>query len=228
MDQVPGTPLADIVQLGSIPSSLGGDVSSTLAVRSIPSSLAQAVVVEKHYLHRRAACSSAFGLFQANQLLGVAMFGSPVSSTLCRGVCGPALADEVIELVRLWCDDALPKGTETWFLARALPRITKNIIIAFADPSVGHLGIVYQAATFIYTGLGPMRKRWFNPNTPGKHLHRSLGKYDRARLLALGFLYIPAVRKHRYIYLNASPRRRRWLETQLRYPRLPFPKGVMQ
>jgi hypothetical protein len=46
------------------------------------------IVIEKHYLHRKAPCSKAFGLFQDGQILGVVIYGVSASSTLLKGIAG--------------------------------------------------------------------------------------------------------------------------------------------
>jgi len=192
----------------------------------IPSAQAQALVVGKHYLHRRASCSQAVGLFCGEALVGVAMFGSPASPTICRGICGADERLNVAELTRLWVDDAMPRNTESWFLSRALHLVPKEIIIAYADPSAGHEGYIYQACSFLYTGLGPPRKMWQPVGGTSSHFHRSFTSstsYAEARRRP-DLEYVPAVRKHRYIKFNCRGKRRAELLAKLRYPLCPYPK----
>ena len=196
----------------------------THRVLAIPYKEAKAAILANHYLHRMGSCSWAYGLYDEGRLAGVVTFGSPVSSTLCRGVCGPDEAPNLTELTRLWIEDGQPWGTASWFVARAMRQVPKSVIVAFADPSVGHHGGVYQALNFVYTGLGPPRKRWFDPAHPNAHTHRSATSRaanqtlrDEGRLL-----YIPAVQKHRYVFFQG--RRKRTLREKLRYPVLAYPK----
>jgi hypothetical protein len=61
------------------------------------------------------------------------------------------------ELARLWVDDAEPRNTETWFIARAVRLVrrlcpTIRFLVSYADPSVGHEGTVYRAAGWVYDG----------------------------------------------------------------------------
>jgi hypothetical protein len=62
-------------------------VHDTWVVRPIEPKVAQRLVVDKHYLHRRCPCSFAFGLFVGDQLLGVCVFGTPASHHLCKSIC---------------------------------------------------------------------------------------------------------------------------------------------
>lgn len=55
-------------------------------IRQIDNKTAQDVVVKNHYLHRKAPCSIAFGLFKDEQLKGVVMYGTPSSAPLRSGI----------------------------------------------------------------------------------------------------------------------------------------------
>jgi len=58
------------------------------SVKPIDNATAQQVVVEHHYLHRKAPCSQAFGLFdEGDKLRGVVMYGTPSSSALRAFEC---------------------------------------------------------------------------------------------------------------------------------------------
>lgn len=123
-------------------------------VQAIDSHLAAAAVVENHYLHRRPPISYAFGLWTP-ALGGVVTFGIPASRHLQVSAC-PTRPDLVVELNRLWVDDAMPKNTETWFLARAIRMLRPLIIVSYADLERGHAGYVYRAANFHYAGWTDM------------------------------------------------------------------------
>ena len=188
---------------------------------------AQVIIVEQHYLHRRASCSFAWGLYRETVLCGVIMYGSPVSSTLCRGICGPDEARNVIELTRLWVADDVPQNGESFLIGNTLKLVPKNIVVSFADPAAHHVGTIYQATNALYTGLGPPRKKWVSLEHPNKHFHRGSTQgmtYDILRQTP-GVAYVPAVQKHRYIWFTGSKRRRKELLLKLRYPVLPYPKG---
>jgi len=76
-------------------------------IRKIDYATAMGVIVREHYLHRKAPCSVAFGLFLAEELKGVVCYGTPSSAPLRSGIAGPAHACNVAELTRLWvCDSS--------------------------------------------------------------------------------------------------------------------------
>ena len=131
------------------------------SVKGIDNATAQDVVVKNHYLHRKAPCSKAFGLFDdTEQLRGVVLYGTPSSSSLRAGIAGKEQAFNVIELTRLWIDDNSPKNSESYLIGNSLKHCGKEIVVSFADTSQNHLGIVYQATNWLYTGLSAKRTDW--------------------------------------------------------------------
>lgn len=132
---------------------------------------ANALVKAKHYLHRNTSITFAFGLYRPDALaVGVITFGIPPSRHLQKSAC-PSNPDLVIELNRLWVDDAMPRNTESWFIAAALRLLPPRIVVSYADTAVGHQGYVYRAANFNYAGWTDMERKTprFDYVTPGKH-----------------------------------------------------------
>jgi hypothetical protein len=209
---------------GSIPTS-----PLQYIIKPIPYKLAMDVVIEHHYLHRRSSCSYAFGIYTpSNLLLGVITYGSPVSRSLQKGICGNDEANNVIELTRLWVDDRAPKNIESFFIGRTLKMIPNEIIVSYAEIQQGHLGIIYQATNWIYTGLSDKHVIWFIDGVTSKHprhIFDSYGGFKKAQLILgdrIQKQYRP--RKHRYIFFQGNKKRKKELLTKLRYPILPYPK----
>jgi hypothetical protein len=196
-------------------------------VKQIDNSVAQQVVVTHHYLHRKAPCSQAFGLFDdAGELRGVVMYGTPSSSSLRAGIAGKDQASNVVELTRLWIDDSTPKNSESYLIGNSIKHCAKEIVVSFADTSQNHLGIVYQATNWIYTGLSAKRTDW-QVQGIDKHGHTWADKYTAVEMRELfgdRFTLVPRSRKHRYIYLNAKGKRRKELMALLKYQQQPYPK----
>jgi len=197
----------------------------------IPYRLAMDIVIERHYLHRQAPCSMAFGLFSGLDCVGVVTYGVSPSSTLLKGICGESEKSNVYELTRLWVDDAVPKNGESYLIGNTLKLLDKEIIVSFADSSQNHLGVVYQASNFLYTGLSSKFK---DPKVKGlEHQHHATyanglsNKQVIEKFGAENVYFVDRPRKHRYIYFNASKTRRKELLKKLNYKVLPYPKEVM-
>jgi hypothetical protein len=197
-------------------------------VEPVDNKVAQAIVIENHYLHRAAPCSKAFGLFSPdNQLYGVVMYGTPSSAPLRSGVAGPDHANNVIELTRLWVSDDAPRNGESFLIGRSIKHCGKELVVSFADTAEKHLGIVYQATNWLYTGLSAKRTDWTVKGID-KHGHTWADKYTAEQMrekFGADFTLTPRSRKHRYLFVNASGSRKKFLLSQLRYPILDYPKA---
>lgn len=195
-------------------------------IKKIDYKTAMGIIVEHHYLHRKAPCSIAFGLFKDSLIKGVVCYGTPSSSSLRRGIAGDENTNNVVELTRLWVDDSVPKNGESYLIGNTIKHSGKEIVVSYADTSVGHLGVVYQATNFLYSGLSAKRTNWTISGVD-KHCQTLADKYTSTEIRELygdRFSLQPRPRKHRYIYINAKPKRRKELISQLKYPIKPYPK----
>lgn len=200
-------------------------------IEQISYELAMDVVVKNHYLHRKCPCSQALGLFELDKLVGVIIFGKPASYTLCNGIAGEDESKNVIEFSRLWVDDSMPRNTESWFVSRAIKLCRFEIIVSFADTEQGHIGYIYQATNWLYCGVSK-RQRYFRPK--GNSLNNGGTEYRRRERMPRAKIieqygeesveeYYSSL-KYRYIYINASGKRRKELLGKLKYSICPYPK----
>lgn len=157
-------------QLSLLAGIIRADLDSRLTVGPLDKKAAQGLAVERHYLHRRANISYAFGLFRLGELMGVVSFGVPASRHLQISLC-PSDPGLVLELNRLWVDDELGKNTESWFVSRALKLLPARIVVSYADTGYGYLGIVYRALNFRYAGWTDMDRKTprYDYVVTGKH-----------------------------------------------------------
>lgn len=184
-------------------------------------------VVRFHYLHRVAPCEIAFGLLDTSSaIMGVICYGTPSSATLRAGIAGPEYASAVTELTRLWVSDAAPRNGESYLIGNSIPRVNKPIIVSFADTAQSHIGTIYQATNWLYTGLSAKRTDWAIAGD-ARHGQTHADKYTAQEIRAAfgdRFSLRSRSRKHRYVFINAKrPQRMKNLHA-LRYPILPYPK----
>jgi hypothetical protein len=205
-------------------------------IRPIDYKTAMDLVVEFHYLHRKAPCSQAFGLFNTvdtwrenDKPLGVITYGTPASRSLQKGLCGEEEANNVVELTRLWVMEGTPKNAESFLIANSMKLVGKEILVSYAEVDQGHLGIVYQATNWIYTGLSDRHIKWTIEGTDDKHCRHifdSYGGINKAKkVLGDKMKRGERPRKHRYVFFNTSNKRRRELLSKLRYVIKPYPKN---
>jgi hypothetical protein len=194
-------------------------------VRQIPYEQAFPWFLKKHYAHRIPSISWAYGLYVDKELEGVVSYGTPASSTLLSGVCGKEYAHMVIELNRLVLNEGLPKNSTSYLVSKSLKLLPKpKIIVSYADSAQGHIGYIYQACNFIYTGLSSPFK---DPKVKGlEHQHHATyahGKTNKQMIEQYGdrVYFVDRPRKHRYIYFEGCPE----LKKKLKYKVQPYPKG---
>jgi len=194
-------------------------------VRPIPREQAIPWFLEKHYAHRIPSVSWAFGLYIDGILEGVVSYGTPASSTLLSGVCGKENADKVIELNRLIINEGVPKNSASYLVGQSLKLLPKpKIVVSYADTKQGHIGYIYQATNFIYTGLS---SKFLDPKVKGlekqHHATYAHGMTNEELKKKYGdkLYFEERARKHRYLYFVGCPE----LKEKLNYKVLPYPKG---
>jgi hypothetical protein len=205
-------------------------IKDTYYIEKIDYKTAMDMIVQFHYLHRKAPCSFAFGLFEreTNRIVGVIVYGCPSSACLRKGICGEEEKDNVIELTRLWIEDGTPKNTESYLIGNTLKLVNKEIIVSYAEIEQGHLGIVYQATNWIYTGMSAKHSSWTIEGEKGLHQQSLSDKYSISEIKQIygdKFKYTERPRKHRYIYFNCNKKRKKELFKKLKYQIMPYPKN---
>jgi hypothetical protein len=173
--------------LGEHPHVIIADVRAFIS--PLDAKRAARLVIAHHYLHRRPPISHAFGLHVEGKLLGVVTYGVPASRHLQKSAC-PSNPDLVLELNRLWLDDSLPRNSESWFVSRTIHMLPPRIIVSYADPLWGHVGIVYRALNFHYAGWTDMDRKTprydYIPHDPRQHTREAFrsGYASRRRRVA--------------------------------------------
>jgi len=209
-----------------------GDLLDHLVVTQIPSKEAKPWLLARHYAKRLCPISYAFGAYRGNQLIGVVTYGTPACAPLRGGVAGDEWASAVLELNRLCCENS--KNVASTLVGRSLRLLPKpSLVVSYADTAQGHVGYIYQATNFIYTGLSAKRTDWKIKGQ--EHLNgativdKSRGQENRAEWMHQkygdDFYLEDRPRKHRYVYLCGNKKQRTAMLSALRYPVEQYPKG---
>ena len=188
------------------------------------------MVVAFHYLHRKAPASYCYGLYDPeDQLIGCVIYGKPASPALCKGIAGQEESAHVLELTRLWIADTTPKNAESFLIGNSLRLLPKeyDIIVSYAEIRAGHVGTVYQATNWLYTGMSDRHVQWHIEGVSGvheRHLFDEHGGVNGAKkFFGDRMTAHERPRKHRYIMLRGTKARKRELLSKLRYKQQPYP-----
>lgn len=204
-----------------------------MRIERIKTDQAKPFILKKHYAKRMPSVSYAFGLVTDDGLIGICTYGTPASSSLRVGVCGEDYSDYVLELNRLCVNENAPKNSASFLVGNSLKMIGDKIVVSYADVSQNHIGYIYQATNFIYTGLSAKRTDWCIKGM--EHLHGqtiadiSRGKENRVEYMREKygdkFSLKDRPRKHRYIFIAGNKKFKKIAKQNIIYNIEEYPKG---
>tara|TARA_R110000824_G_scaffold821_2_gene5028 strand:- start:6202 stop:6861 length:660 start_codon:yes stop_codon:yes gene_type:complete len=200
----------------------------TRSVIAIPKESTYQWLLEKHYARRIPQIVYAYGVFVDQVMVGVCTYGIPASPSLTMGLCGKQYKDMVVELNRLCLVEGHDKNLASYFVSQTLRMLpSPSIVVSYADTSMGHVGYVYQATNFLYTGLSAKRTEWreLGLNT---HSRTVVGHYSHEERVNNPdrFAQVDRPQKHRYVYFLGTRKEKKELTNALKYPTYPYPKGT--
>ena len=191
-------------------------MNNEIEVRRISYEETKPFLLGIHYARRMPCVQFAFGLFIDNELVGVVTYGQPASPSLCKGVAGIENKKHVLELNRLVIKpDCKGDNLASQLVGKSLKQLPPyTFVVSYADcGGWGHVGYIYQATNFLYTGMTKPRIDKFSDGHP-----RHYSKDETRRQIRTP--------KHRYVFLVGDRRQKKQMLKELRYEVYPeYPKG---
>jgi hypothetical protein len=194
-------------------------------IRQITPRTAASVILEYEWLGTMPPfITRCYGLYFRSAGLGDVMGGAIVFSRrmeqnlIDAGTLHSVIPGDAFYLSRGACAYWTPKNSASFLIAGAAKTLGDCSILAYADPSAGEIGTIYQALNWHY--LGPTQ----NHSDPSGFMID--GKFHSTRVLrmyALGRVreafpsseVVPSERKHRYVGVYGSKRHKKRLRAQL-------------
>ena len=139
-----------------------------------------------HYARRMPCITDAFGLFVNEKMVGVVTYGVPASPNLCVGLAGYENRKRILELNRLvLLPDEQQQNNASYLVSHSLKMLQSIygyvFVVSYADwGGWGHVGYVYQATNFLYTGLTKARTD-IKPINGGHSRHYKKGEPQRVQ-----------------------------------------------
>ena len=196
-----------------------GKISDRFQVKRISYDDTKPFVLGIHYARRMPCIQYAFGLFDGDYPypIGVVTYGQPASPYLCKGLAGEKNKRNVLELNRLCMyPEYNGKNYASFLISHSLKQLPSGtFVVSYSDwGGWGHIGYVYQATNWLYTGMTKRRTDKFSESGHARHyLKGEMRRQIRTE-------------KHRYIYLVGDKRTVRRMRQELLYPVYDFyPKG---
>jgi len=206
----------------------------SLLVSDVSKVACRYLIEKHHYAHkwkskRMPGIKYSWGLYMGNRLVGCVIFSIPASYTLCEGVCGRRFKRYVLELSRLVVV-VRTKNAASLLIGHSLRYLPDAIVVSYADCNehVGHVGYVYQATNWLYTGHGNAEPIWVDPRDGSIVSYTRRHIDQKARTIGLEWTDLEKrkqVGKHRYVTFTGSRRFKKIARAALRYKVLPYPKG---
>lgn len=186
-------------------------------IRRISYDEAKPFILNIHYARRIPCIQYAFGMFENGELIGVVTYGMPASPSLCKGIAGEKNRDHVLELNRLcFLPDFNGQNRASYLVGQSLKMLPNyTFVVSYADwGGWHHVGYVYQATNWLYTGMTKARTDKYSESGHSRHYEPN----ETRRQIRTA--------KHRYIYLVGSKKEKKIMRNELNYPILPkYPKG---
>lgn len=192
------------------------------------------ILLNSHYLHRNCQTILRVGMWVDNVLAGICCFGTTIAS-VSDAVCGKEFRYNVVDLNRLYIYDWAGKNSESWLIGQAFHWLKKLhperlIVISYASLADGHIGTVYQATNFLYTGLSSKGGLQFKIRGKELTARATMAQYStisKPKLIELfgenNVSWEKTTPKNRYVYFLAPKLKRKELLKKLRWPILPYP-----
>jgi hypothetical protein len=148
--------------------------------------------------------------------------GEPMAAALFAPSAARAWGPKTLELTRLVRHPSIDEPL-TKFLSQCLRFLSKtgrfDLVVSYADPSAGHHGGIYQAASWVYLGTSTSKVTWIHAATGRRSSQRSFAQSNYKE--SDGWQKSKTGKKYIYAFpLHKSKR------NDLNCRRLPYPKPL--
>lgn len=174
------------------------------------------------------------GVWEDGRFIGCVLFGRGATNNL--GKPYGLLTTEVCELVRIALASHRTPVSRVMAMAIRLLRQQcpgTRLIVSFADPEQGHLGTVYQATNWVYSGQSegydkfrtPDGRIWHPRQVSSTGVKRQYGEARRVPVIAR-CERVPVMGKHRYLLPLDDAMRAQLAPLARPYPKRPCATSI--
>lgn len=199
---------------------------------------AKRIVETYHYAKRTPSILLAIGMYVDDVLAGVITYGMMASPNAQKAPLGENYSHNTIELNRLFVFEWAGRNSESWLIGQSFKWLQeilpeRFVLVSYADKGENHIGYIYQATNWFYTGLsipgGNPTEMFVDGNRmTTKNAYDRYGSQGIKELEQAGHTVIKPqdkrTEKHRYVYFLGDKRQRKKMRTLLRWPVLEYPK----
>jgi hypothetical protein len=230
--------------------------ASKVVVRQIEKSLAEDMIVKYHYSHKWSLCQVAYGVFYitnkqsdffdaiVEKLIGCIVFSQPAGRSAAASISDLIKVDECMELIRLVILDGYGRNIESFSISQSLKLLKRDFshvraIISYSDTEQNHIGTIYQATNFLFTGLnsdtnlmpnfsvsliGPPNYKWMHSRSVSSRWGSHNVEYLKKKI-GKTFWRKKEAGRLRYIYIISDKKTKKEIMKTLKMKILPYPKN---
>jgi len=171
-----------------------------------------------------------YGLYHNGELIGVLMIANPCSENVKKLIFGLELKNTVRELHRLAIIDETPKNMESWFISKCLKLIRNDrpdlwAIVSFADTTINHTGIIYQASNALYYGKSSPATFYLDGERL-RHPRQNGVNITKKEAISKGWKPVKRESKNRYLFILGDKKQKKERIKMLKINPLKYPKGA--
>jgi hypothetical protein len=223
-------------------------------VREIETAEAKKIILKYEWLGNMGTTDFQFALYFGEHLAGAVCFGRTAGTKTAESICGKEYAPLVKTLNRGACVHWTHPNSASFLISHAcrlMARKGYRIFVAYADPSAGEVGTVYQACGWNYCGTvssGASSFLWagkpiakdpiwgtfkngelhderniHNAIRRGYRIECTRGE-KRLRMIREGFVFLKSPPKHRYVGFYGDGKTVEILRLALKWETLRYPK----
>lgn len=203
-------------------------------IRPMKASRAKQFIKKHHYTGTCHNGPKAWGLVLDGDLAGVIAFANPITEDIRRQIFGDSFRGTVFGLHRVVTLDNCPKNTESWFVRKGIECLKADspqywALVSFADSTIGHTGLIYQATNAIYFGMTDGTTYYKDQDgnlRPHRDGNTTISKSDARNR---GWTISEREGKHSYLYLlPKNDRHEKKLQELLQVESKPYPNNDTQ
>ncbi len=180
---------------------------------------AQEFILKYEWLGNMGTSNRCFGLLLDKNLASVVCYGPPIAPSRYNRILGSTFSQNVIQLCRGATAYWAPKWAASKLISTSMDILRRNIdpliVIAYADPKAGEVGVIYQACNAYYLGKtdpgGGKRYIINGHNYDPRKVQKKFGSRSHEVLSRIDPDYstLPINPKHRYVLIRGSKLKRR-------------------
>lgn len=183
-------------------------------------------ILQYEWLGNMGTSKRCFGLSIDDRLASVVCYGPPVAPSRYKRLLGPEFSKCVVQLCRGATTFWAPKWAASKLISGSMNILRGTldvlIVVAYADPEAGELGIIYQACNAYYLGRtdigGAKRYVIHGHSYDPRKVNKKFGSRSQEKLSLIDpeFSTIPIMPKHRYMIVRGTKSKRRQVYERIR------------